>query len=95
MTALLKDIVSRVADWKLDSEKFTPDLWQAVSRQKDALQLLAKNRGELRSIDLLSRTEAQGVRTYRYLTRFANGTSNITMTVGTDGKISAMTADEE
>jgi CubicO group peptidase (beta-lactamase class C family) len=95
VTALLRDVVNRVGEWKLEPEKFTPDLWKAVSGQRVILQVMAKARGELKSLDLLSRTEAQGLRTYRYLTTFANGSSRITMTLGTDGKITGMFAEDE
>jgi len=88
-------VAAQVAEWKLDEAKFTPELWKRISDQRLPMQIMAKSLGEVRSVELLSRSGSGGSRTYRYHAVFANGGVNILMTLDGGGKISAMAVDEE
>jgi CubicO group peptidase (beta-lactamase class C family) len=95
VTALLRDCLIRAPDWKLDQEKFTPELWKAAAEKRSFLQLLAKGLGQLKTLHLLSRTESGGLPTYHYRATFANGAFSITMSLTKDGKIAGFSSEEE
>ncbi|MGE5609158.1 MAG: serine hydrolase domain-containing protein, partial [Bacillota bacterium] len=90
VTALLRELLIGVAEWRLPEEKFTAELWQVTSQQRDNLQRTARNLGQVKALDLLARTESPGLRTYRYRATFVNGKLITTMTLNGDGKISGM-----
>lgn len=95
VTALLKQCLSGAADWRLPEEKFTAELWNAMVQQRANLQQTARNLGELKSLELLSRSEANGLRSYRYRATFVNGRLLAAMTLNGEGKIAGMLAEDE
>ncbi len=47
------------------------------------------------TIDLLSRAESKGLRSYGYRTTFANGGFRVAMSLTSDGKIAAISPEAE
>jgi D-alanyl-D-alanine carboxypeptidase len=95
VTALFREIAAGVADWKLGPEKFTPEMWKVLEGQRFALQLMAKGLGSVQSVDLLSRNEGNGFRTFRYRVTFQGGPRIIQMTLDSAGKIAGIMTDDE
>jgi CubicO group peptidase (beta-lactamase class C family) len=90
VTALLRDVLKRGADGTLDGGPFTPQLWQMVSESMKAQPEAIKSLGKLESVDLLERSEKDGMRTFDYRATFAHRTLHIGLDVGADGKIARM-----
>ena len=95
VTALLRDCIERGADWTLDPAKFTPRFWKAAEEQRASAQLLLKALGKPRTLELLSRSEGGGLRTYRYRVAFALRVFDITMSLASDGKVAGIASEEE
>jgi len=91
VTALLKNVLGQLRDGKLDLSAFTSDQQKAFnqSMQKAAKGFL-DDEGELEKLDLLSRKEESGQRTYRYRAHFAYGTLNLSLRLTSDSKIAGL-----
>ncbi|HLW82863.1 MAG TPA: serine hydrolase domain-containing protein [Candidatus Acidoferrales bacterium] len=92
VTAQLRDVVERLATGSLDLSQFTPDAQKkfGADMQKAAQDFLA-NEGALGKLELLSRTEENGVRTYKYRAHFEYGTTiTLTLRLTGDGKIDGL-----
>jgi CubicO group peptidase (beta-lactamase class C family) len=92
VTAQLRDVIARLAAGSLDLSKFTPDAQKkfGADMQKAAQDFLV-NEGALGKLELLSRTEENGVRTYKYRAHFEYGTTiTLTLRLAADGKIDGL-----
>jgi hypothetical protein len=70
-------------------------MWITLSVMKKQLQEQRASDGELKSVDLLARSESKGERSYRYRLTFADRTYIVSMTLNKEGKISGLSAEEE
>lgn len=95
VTALLRDVVERAAEGRLESKPFTLTTWVALSAIKKQLQEESKRDGALKSVELLARDESRGERTYRYRVAFASRAHVVTMKLNKEGKIAGLSAEEE
>ena len=93
--ALLRDCIARTAEWRLEEARFTPEMWKVLVTQKAAVQAQVQALGDLQSLELLSRSWSDGLRTSRYRAAFANGTALISLTRDWDGRIAGMVSSEE
>jgi D-alanyl-D-alanine carboxypeptidase len=92
---LLRDLSGQVRDGKLKSEQFTPQLWAILSLALKDLQEQSRQDGDLKSLELLARSEDKGERTYRYRMIMSNNTYLIRLTLEKDGRVSGLWAEEE
>ncbi len=95
VTTLLRDCIVRSVDWTLEENRFTPGMWNVMAEGRDSIQSTLKAIGSLKSLDLLGRSEANGLRTYRYRATFADGVMLISMTLDAQGLISGMLVEPE
>ncbi len=94
IAARLKEVLSQAPDWKFDPNRFTPAFWEVLRTQQDSIQPQARAVGELRSLELLSRTRSDGASTSRFRARFAQATLILTVVLEGD-RIAGLDSDEE
>jgi len=92
---LLRDCIAKTAAWGLDEAKFTPEMWKALESKKGEVQTQVNALGALKSLDLLSRSGSNRLRTSRYRAVFANGTVILSLTLDRDRKIAELNSSEE
>jgi D-alanyl-D-alanine carboxypeptidase len=95
VTALLRDCLVRASRGELQAEMFTAELWKAISESGIAGKEMAQSRGALQSVDLLERTKAHDLPTYRYRATFAHLTLGITLSLNAGGQIAFFSYEEE
>ena len=95
VTALLRECIERAPAWKLQQEKFGPELWKVLLQQRLAVQAMTAMLGPVTAVELLTRSEEGGLRSYRYRVKFTNGTYIIFISLSGEGKIVGLNADEE
>lgn len=54
--ALLRDLIGRIPDWRLEEARFSPDLWKLLTAQRETIQAQSRSMGALRSLELLFRS---------------------------------------
>jgi CubicO group peptidase (beta-lactamase class C family) len=91
VTAELREVIGQLAAGKLDLSKFTPAAQKRfdANLQKGAKNLL-ENEGALGKLELLSRKDENGVRTFTYRAHFAYGTLQLMLRLAADGKIQGL-----
>jgi CubicO group peptidase (beta-lactamase class C family) len=91
VTAELREVIGQLAAGKLDLSKFTPVAQKRfdANLQNGAKNLL-ENEDALGKLELLSRKEENGMRTFTYRAHFAYGTSQLVMRLAADGKIQGL-----
>lgn len=92
---ILRDLISRVPEWRLDESQFTPDLWRLLDSRRHDLQAQSQALGNLRSLDLLHRDRNQDLRTSRFRAVFDHQSLIITITMNEKHLISGLDSDEE
>lgn len=90
VTALLRDCIARAGEGKLEAGMFTPEMWKVVVEQQAGMKQTLAAVGALKSLDLLSRNESGGLRSYRYRATFASETMTITVALNAENKIAGM-----
>jgi hypothetical protein len=95
VTQMLRDIATNIKAGKLAREPFTSGMWDVISPQLKSLQEQAGRDGELKKIELLSRSESGGDRTYRYRLISSKRTHLITMVCDREGKVTGLWIEDE
>jgi hypothetical protein len=95
VTELLRDLSAQIREGKLKAEQFTPQLWAILSLALKDLQEQSRQDGDLKSLELLARSEEKDERTYRYRMIMSNNTYLVRLTLEKDGKVSGLWAEEE
>jgi hypothetical protein len=95
VTALLRNIGEQIRQGKLEPGGFTPQLWAILSLGLKDLQEQYRLDGDLKSMELLSRTAEKDETTYRYRMILTKNTYLVRLTLQSDGKVSGLWAEEE
>jgi CubicO group peptidase (beta-lactamase class C family) len=95
MAALAKEIVQRATAGTLESQRFTPEAWAAISPSTVQVAEFLKTIGPLSGIELLERTEAEGNRVYRYRLRYNAANLFLGMALNKEGKITRLNLQPE
>jgi CubicO group peptidase (beta-lactamase class C family) len=95
VTELLREVSRQILGGKLLAATYTPGLLAELSPQVEGLRKEALRDGEAKGIELLSRTEGGGTRTYRYRVTFAARAVVVTLTVDGQEKVSGLWIEEE
>ena len=91
VTARFRDVLRRSASGGLQAEDFTAEAWPYMEPLLGQLRRDMAVFGELERLTLLERTEQDGVRHYRYRTRFKRTTLRYHFALAPDGRIAVMT----
>ena len=70
VTTHVKARLQSLFDDNLHSDDFTPEAWKSVASDLKGMQALLKSFGPLVSLNLVTRGDADGKRTYRYVFEF-------------------------
>ena len=96
VTQLLNGLLREIADGKAKPEQFTEEMQKRLFPETiQEFGPVLKDWGELKSLELLERTEEGDRRNYRYRAKFAGMTITITMGLTKDNKISKLELSEE
>lgn len=91
VTAQLKNMLLQMQGGKLDLSAFAPDQQKKLDAgMQSAIRDLLDNAGAIQKIELLSRTEDNGARAYKYRVRLAYDVLTVTMRLNRDGKVAAL-----
>ncbi|HKF51981.1 MAG TPA: hypothetical protein VKB26_06690, partial [Candidatus Acidoferrales bacterium] len=88
VTALLTNVIAQQEAGKLDLSVFAPKQQQALTTERQQrMRDFLLDKGPLQTVELLSRKEENGVRTYTYRGHFAYRTLTLLMRLDGNGKI--------
>ena len=94
VTAMLRDVLTKLAEGKADAAAFTAPEWQELSPDISAYAESMKELGPLQKLELLERKEEGQERVYTYRATYKEPL-RVSMHLSTDGKIGALDFDWE
>ena len=94
-TASAKELLQAVIDGKIDTNRFTPDLYKAMVERQDRLTSFVKTMGAMQGFKLVEKTAAGGDVQYRYQVEYAGMNAFLALSVNKEGKISGFSLQPE
>ena len=94
VTAMLRDVLTKLAEGKADAATFTPQEWQELSPDLSGYADFMKELGPLQKLELLERKEEGQQRLYTYRAAYKEPIK-VSMHLSADGKIAALDFDRE
>ena len=90
VTALLREMVLKTTANKLEPAPFAAESWPAISSSTPQVSEFLKSFGALNGIELLGRTEQDGIRVYRYRLKYKDANLILMMGLNKEGKIARL-----